>query len=256
MKNTYSSLLGALHQSQRCPISFLRSSKFHLSQTLGLSRQSPAKTGPSHHYMNRSPKWKTTVDKIDFRRSSSYEKKFRHDVMAHIHAFGDQCPDAKADHPFRSHLLLCHRQRRSDSAQRSPCSSSFKSSIHVLRLLASFAEKEATSPCLSYTHFQPAQPTTIGKASLPLAARFSPRCPRLGAADPPRSRFSEPKEPPGRKPPFSPSSKADAKSQRARNPHRQRLWLCKDPSHCRANLYAQNRPQYPQCSRIVCSKRP
>ncbi len=49
------------------------------------------------------------LDKIDLAHAEEYEKKFRHDVMAHIHAFGDLCPEARGDHPPGSDLLFCHR---------------------------------------------------------------------------------------------------------------------------------------------------
>ena len=102
------------------------------------------------------------LEKIDFAAADAYEKQFRHDVMAHIHAFGDECPDAK---PI-IHLgaTSCFVTDNADLIQ-------FKEALHlllgklvyVLKLLAHFAAKEAKTPCLSYTHFQSAQPTTIGK---------------------------------------------------------------------------------------------
>ncbi len=102
------------------------------------------------------------LETIDFASAEAYEKRFRHDVMAHIHAFGDQCPEAK---PI-IHLgaTSCYVTDNADLIQ-------FKEALHllsgklhhVLRLMARFAAKEAKTPCLSYTHFQSAQPTTVGK---------------------------------------------------------------------------------------------
>ncbi len=102
------------------------------------------------------------VEKIDFVLAAAYEKKFRHDVMAHIHAFGDQCPDAKP---------IIHLGATSSFVTDNADLIQLKQGLqlllgkltHILRLLATFAESEAASPCLAYTHFQPAQPTTIGK---------------------------------------------------------------------------------------------
>jgi len=102
------------------------------------------------------------ADKINFATTDEYEKKFRHDVMAHIHAFGDQCPDAK---PI-IHLgaTSSYVADNADLIQlKEALTLLFHKLIHILKLLSSFAEKEAASPCLSYTHFQSAQPTTIGK---------------------------------------------------------------------------------------------
>jgi adenylosuccinate lyase len=102
------------------------------------------------------------VDKIDFDAALAYEKKFRHDVMAHIHAFGDQCPKAK---PI-IHLgaTSSYVTDNTDLIQlKAALRLLLNKLIHILRLLSRFAENEAASPCLAYTHFQPAQPTTIGK---------------------------------------------------------------------------------------------
>lgn len=102
------------------------------------------------------------VEQIDFAAAHKYEKKFRHDVMAHIHAFGDECPEAKA---------IIHLGATSsyvtDNADLIQLKEALRlllhKLIHVLRKLAAFAQKHANAPCLSYTHFQSAQPTTIGK---------------------------------------------------------------------------------------------
>lgn len=102
------------------------------------------------------------VERIDFAVAHEYEKKFRHDVMAHIHAFGDQCPDAKP---------IIHLGATSSYVTDNGDLIQMKEALrlllhkltHVLRHLKAFAQKHAHAPCLSYTHFQSAQPTTIGK---------------------------------------------------------------------------------------------
>ena len=99
---------------------------------------------------------------IDFAKAEEFEKQFRHDVMAHIHAFGEQCPDAK---PI-IHLgaTSSYVTDNGDLIQlKEALSLLHLKLVRVLRLLATFATKEAATPCLSFTHFQPAQPTTIGK---------------------------------------------------------------------------------------------
>lgn len=102
------------------------------------------------------------VDQVDFSLIHHYEKKFRHDVMAHIHAFGDLCPKAKpilhlgATSAFvtdNADLILMKKAFEL----------LFQKLLSLIDLLATVAEKEAGSICLGYTHFQPAQPTTIGK---------------------------------------------------------------------------------------------
>ncbi len=102
------------------------------------------------------------VDHIDFDLADAYEKKFKHDVMAHIYAFGDACPEAKG---------IIHLGATSSFVTDNTDLIQLKKGlqillnklVHVVRLLSQFAKQEAHSPCLAYTHFQPAQPTTIGK---------------------------------------------------------------------------------------------
>ena len=105
---------------------------------------------------------RANLDKIDFKAVAAYEKRFRHDVMAHVHAFGDVAPAAK---PFihlgatsafvtdNADLIL---MRRGLSLLRGRL-------LDVLRSLAAFAEQWRDQPTLGYTHLQPAQLTTVGK---------------------------------------------------------------------------------------------
>ncbi|HEV7593868.1 MAG TPA: adenylosuccinate lyase [Gemmatimonadaceae bacterium] len=105
---------------------------------------------------------KANLDNIDFEAVSGYEKRFRHDVMAHVHAFGDVAPKAK---PFihlgatsayvtdNADLIL---MRRGLDLLRGRA-------LDVLRSLAAFAEEWRDQPTLGYTHLQPAQLTTVGK---------------------------------------------------------------------------------------------
>ncbi len=102
------------------------------------------------------------IHNIDFAKAEEYEKRFKHDIMAHIHTFGDQCPEAK---PI-IHLgaTSSYVTDNADLIQlKEGLHLLLSKMIHVLRLLSAFAEKESSAPCLSYTHFQSAQPTTIGK---------------------------------------------------------------------------------------------
>lgn len=102
------------------------------------------------------------LENIDFDQADAYEKRFRHDVMAHIHAFGDECPDAK---PI-IHLgaTSCYVTDNTDLIQfKEALNLLLGKLVHVIELLARFASNEAKTPCLSYTHYQNAQPTTVGK---------------------------------------------------------------------------------------------
>jgi adenylosuccinate lyase len=102
------------------------------------------------------------LDDIDFEQAAAYERRFRHDVMAHVHTFGDAAPSAK---PFihlgatsayvtdNADLILMRRGLEILSGRLSG----------VIRKLAAFAAQWRDEPTLGYTHLQPAQLTTVGK---------------------------------------------------------------------------------------------
>lgn len=101
-------------------------------------------------------------DKIDMDRAEEYEKKFRHDVMAHIHAFGDLCPEARGI--IHLGATSCFVTDNTDLIQMKEGLKILRNKIlQVIRQLHPFAQTYAALACLSYTHFQPAQPTTVGK---------------------------------------------------------------------------------------------
>ena len=105
---------------------------------------------------------RANLDKIDFKAVGAYEKRFRHDVMAHVHAFGDVAPEAKAfihlgaTSAFVTDNADLILMRRGLNLLRDRI-------LDVLRSLAGFAERWRDQPTLGYTHLQPAQLTTVGK---------------------------------------------------------------------------------------------
>ena len=105
---------------------------------------------------------RANLDKIDFKAVGAYEKRFRHDVMAHVHAFGDVAPAAKAfihlgaTSAFVTDNADLILMRRGLNLLRDRL-------LDVLRSLAAFAERWRDQPTLGYTHLQPAQLTTVGK---------------------------------------------------------------------------------------------
>jgi len=105
---------------------------------------------------------KAHLDDIDFDVAAGYEKKLRHDVMAHVHTYGDLCPNARgiihlgatscditdnADTILLREAMLLIRRRL----------------VTVINRLTRFAYQHRDLPCLAFTHLQPAQPTTVGK---------------------------------------------------------------------------------------------
>jgi len=120
------------------------------------------------------------VDDIDFRAAAAYERKLRHDVMAHIHAFGDAAPAARGilhlgatsmDIVDNADLILM-RQGLELLRQRL---------LGVIRVLARFCAKYADLPTLGFTHLQPAQLTTVGKRACLWLADLVSDLERLGA---------------------------------------------------------------------------
>ena len=102
------------------------------------------------------------LDDIDLDRAAEYERRFRHDVMAHVHLFGDDAPAARgiihlgATSAFigdNTDLIL---SREALELVRTRL-------VRCVAALAEFARKHARLATLGYTHFQPAQPTTVGK---------------------------------------------------------------------------------------------
>jgi len=105
---------------------------------------------------------KSKVDTIDFDAAARYERKLRHDVMAHVHAYGDDCPTARG--VIHLGATSCYVTDNTDLIL-------MRKSLELLRSrlvaaidrLATFAAEQRNTACLGFTHFQPAQPTTMGK---------------------------------------------------------------------------------------------
>jgi adenylosuccinate lyase len=105
---------------------------------------------------------KAHLDDIDFEAADRYERKLRHDVMAHVHAYGDACPAAR---PI-IHLgaTSCYVTDNTDLLLlRESLGLVRDRLLAVVRALAGFARRYRELPCLALTHLQPAQPTTVGK---------------------------------------------------------------------------------------------
>lgn len=102
------------------------------------------------------------VGSVNFDAAARYESELHHDVMAHIHAFGDQCPKAKP----MIHLgaTSCYVTDNGDLIQiRAGLELLLARLSELIDLMSSFSEKYRSTSCLGYTHYQPAQLTTVGK---------------------------------------------------------------------------------------------
>lgn len=102
------------------------------------------------------------LNDVDYDAAAAYEKRLRHDVMAHLRAFADQCP--KAGPILHLGATSCYVGDNTDVWQLSEALKSLRGQLlGVMAALADFALKNADVPTLAYTHFQAAQPTTVGK---------------------------------------------------------------------------------------------
>jgi adenylosuccinate lyase len=120
-------------------------------QSLGIAIPDEALTGMRAH-----------LDDIDFDAVAEYERKFRHDVMAHVHAFGDVAPEARkfihlgATSCYVTDNAELILMRRGLGLLRAKL-------LDALDALSGFAREWKDVPALGYTHLQPAQLTTVGK---------------------------------------------------------------------------------------------
>ncbi len=102
------------------------------------------------------------VDDINYEVAIEREKLVRHDVMSHVYAYGQQCP--KAAGIIHLGATSCYVGDNTDIiVMRQGLELVRKKLIGVLAKLAQFAEEYKAMPTLAFTHFQPAQPTTVGK---------------------------------------------------------------------------------------------
>ncbi len=102
------------------------------------------------------------VDNIDFAAAAKYEKKLRHDVMAHVHTYGDVCPTARGI--IHLGATSCYVTDNGDLLLlREGLQLVARRLMGVIDQLAKFAVQQRNLACLGFTHLQPAQPTTVGK---------------------------------------------------------------------------------------------
>lgn len=105
---------------------------------------------------------RSKVDDIDFAAAAKYEKKLRHDVMAHVHTYGDVCPTARGI--IHLGATSCYVTDNADLLLlREGLQLVARRLMGVIDQLAKFAAQQRSLACLGFTHLQPAQPTTVGK---------------------------------------------------------------------------------------------
>jgi adenylosuccinate lyase len=105
---------------------------------------------------------KAHVDDINYEVAKAREKEVRHDVMSHVYAYGVQCPKAKGI--IHLGATSCYVGDNTDIIVMTEALCLVKRKlVNVIAKLSEFADKYKELPTLAFTHFQPAQPTTVGK---------------------------------------------------------------------------------------------
>lgn len=105
---------------------------------------------------------KAHADDINYDVAEAREREVRHDVMSHVYAYGVQCPKAKGI--IHLGATSCYVGDNTDVIIMTEGLKLIrKKMVNLIDRLSKFADEYKTTPCLAFTHFQPAQPTTVGK---------------------------------------------------------------------------------------------
>ncbi|MDE7341852.1 MAG: adenylosuccinate lyase [Lachnospiraceae bacterium] len=114
---------------------------------------------------------KAHAEDINYDVAKAREKEVRHDVMSHVYAYGQQCP--KAAGIIHLGATSCYVGDNTDIIVMTQALKLVKKKlVNVIAKLADFAEEYKALPTLAFTHFQPAQPTTVGKRATLWAQEF------------------------------------------------------------------------------------
>lgn len=162
MKDTYESPLNSRYASDRMKYIFSPDFKFRTWRRLWIALAESEKELGLNITDEQIAELKAHKDDINYDVAAAREKEVRHDVMSHVYAYGVQCPNAK---PI-IHLgaTSCYVGDNTDVIiMREAMLLIRKELVNLLNVLAKFAVEYKDMPCLAFTHFQPAQPTTVGK---------------------------------------------------------------------------------------------
>jgi len=162
LKNTYESPLNSRYASREMQELFSPDMKFRTWRRLWIALAEAEKElglNITDEQINELKKYK---DDINYDVAEEKEKEFRHDVMAHIHAYGEQCPNARAI--IHLGATSCYVGDNTDIIIMTEALKLLKKKLlAVIAGLADFALKYKDLPTLGFTHYQPAQLVTVGK---------------------------------------------------------------------------------------------
>lgn len=162
MKNVYESPFNARYASSEMQQIFSPDMKFTTWRRLWIALAEAEKELGLNITDAQIEQLKSKKDDINYEVAEQYEKQFRHDVMSHVHAYGEQCPDAKAI--IHLGATSCYVGDNTDIIVMTEALKLVKSKMLILiKKLSDFALEYKDMPTLGFTHYQPAQLVTVGK---------------------------------------------------------------------------------------------
>lgn len=160
--NSYKNPLEERYSSEEMLFNFSHNNKFRTWRKLWIALAEIEKDLGLDITEEQIAELKAHAENIDYDKAAEYEKKFRHDVMAHVHTYGDVAPSAKGIIHLGSTSAFVGDN--TDLIQiRDGLVILKKKLVNVMKNLADFAIEYKDLPTLGFTHFQPAQLTTVGK---------------------------------------------------------------------------------------------
>ncbi|MBE5969420.1 MAG: adenylosuccinate lyase [Lachnospiraceae bacterium] len=159
----YISPLSERYASKEMQYIFSQDMKFKTWRRLWIAlAESEMELGLKQITQEQIDEMKAHVDDINYEEAKAREKIVRHDVMSHVYAYGLQCPKAKGI--IHLGATSCYVGDNTDIIVMNEALKLVrKKLVNVIDKLAKFANEHKDLPTLAFTHFQPAQPTTVGK---------------------------------------------------------------------------------------------
>ena len=162
MNNTYESPLNSRYASEEMKYIFSPDKKFKTWRKLWIALAETEKELGLDITQEQIDELKAHQDEINYEVAREREKLVRHDVMSHVYAYGVQCPNAKGI--IHLGATSCYVGDNTDIIIMTEGLKLIRNKlITVIRNLSKFADEYKALPTLAFTHFQPAQPTTVGK---------------------------------------------------------------------------------------------
>lgn len=161
-RNKYESAFSGRYASKEMQYLFSQDMKFTTWRKLWISLAKAEKSLGLAITDEQIAELEAHAEDVNYEVAEDYEKKLRHDVMSHVHAYGDQCPKARGI--IHLGATSCYVGDNTDMIISKKALELVREKlVAVLANLREFAMKYKGLPCLAYTHLQPAQLTTVGK---------------------------------------------------------------------------------------------